>query len=126
MQTDDSGFGSADGFADWRSSLLIVKPETVLRWHRRGWRAYWSWRSSRRRTRSGRPAIPRELRGLIRRMAAENRLWGQRHIQAELARLGFSVSARTVAKYMDSRRSRGPSSIWRQFLKSTNPAYGRA
>jgi putative transposase len=93
-------------FADWRNSLLIVKPETVLRWHRRGWRAYWSWRSSRQRRRSGRQPIPLELQALIRRMAAENRLWGQRRIQAELARLGFRVSARTVAKVHESPPSR--------------------
>src|SRR5262249_55194901 len=77
------------------ADLLIVKPETVLRWHRRGWRAYWSWRSSRQRRTSGRPPIPQQLQALIRRMTAENRLWGQRRIQAELARLGFAVSART-------------------------------
>jgi putative transposase len=59
-------------FAGWRNSLLIVRPETVLRWHRRGWRAYWSWRSNRRRRRSGRQPIPQELQALIERMAAEN------------------------------------------------------
>src|SRR5262249_35093476 len=82
----------------WRQFLLIVQPATVLGWHRRGWTAYWGWRS-RRGTRGGRPRIAGELRVLIRRMAAENRLWGQRRVQAELTRLGFSVSARTVAKY---------------------------
>jgi putative transposase len=104
-------------FSSWRGSLLIVKPETVLRWHRRGWRAYWSWRSRRQRGRIGRRPIPQELQALIRRMTAENRLWGQKRIQAELARLGFTVSARTVAKYMNSRHGRGPSSGWRKFLK---------
>ncbi len=86
-------------FPGWRSSLLIVRPETVLGRHRRGWRAYWRWRS-RPRGIGGRRRIPLEPRTLIRCMAAENRLWGQRRIQAELARLGFKVSARTVAKYM--------------------------
>ena len=104
-------------FSSWRGSLLIVKPETVLRWRRRGWGAYWSWRSRRHRGRSGRCPIRQELQALIRRMTAENRLWGQKRIQAELARLGFTVSARTVAKYMNSRHSRGPSSGWRKFLK---------
>jgi transposase InsO family protein len=103
-------------FGGWHGSLLIVKPETVLRWHRRGWRAYWSWRSRRQRGRGGRRPIPTELQALIRRITTENRLWGQKRIQAELARLGFAVSARTVAKYMN-RRSRGPSSGWRKFLK---------
>jgi putative transposase len=104
-------------FTGWRNSLLIVEPETVLRWHRRGWRAYWSWRSNRERRRSGRRPIPRELQALIGRMTAENRLWGQRWIQAELARLGFRVSARTVAKYMRADHYRGPSPGWREFLK---------
>ena len=82
-------------FSDWRHPLLIVKPETVLGWQRAGWRAYWRWRSS-HKARDGRPAIAVELQALIARMAADNRLWGQKRIQAELARLGFQVSARTV------------------------------
>ena len=86
-------------FPGWWSSLLIVKPETVLGWHRKGWRTYWRWRSKPRGI-VGRRRISLELRALIRRMASENALWGQRRIQAELARLGFNVSARTVAKYM--------------------------
>jgi hypothetical protein len=86
-------------FTDWRHPLLIVKPETVLGWQQAGWRAYWRWRSSHETT-GGRPAIPVELQALIARMAAENHLWGQKRIQAELARPGFQVSARTVAKYM--------------------------
>src|SRR5215831_14213844 len=91
-------------FVGWQSSVLIVKPETVLRWHREGWRTYWRWRSRRTR-RPGRRPIPLELRTLIRCMAADNRLWGQRRIQAELSRLGFKVSARTVAKYMQPIKS---------------------
>ena len=82
----------------WRQGLLVVQPATVLGWHRRGWTAYWRWRS-RRRTAGGRPRIGGELRALIRRMTLENPLWGQRRVQAELTRLGFSVSARTVATY---------------------------
>jgi len=103
-------------FSGWRDVLLIVQPETVLRWHRRGWRAYWRWRSRRRET-GGRQAISAELRALIRRMASENRFWGQRRIQAELVRLGFKVSARTVAKYMRRPYAGKPSSGWREFLK---------
>ena len=103
-------------FVDWRTSLLIVKPETVLRWHRHGWRTYWRRRSSRRGKPGRRPIAP-ELRALISRMAIENRLWGQRRIRAELARLGFKVSARTVAKYMHRAHCRGPSSRWRSFLR---------
>ena len=103
-------------FTAWRQSLLIVKPETVLRWHRRGWKAYWRWLSRRRGKGGRRPIVP-ELRGLTQRMAAENRLWGQRRIQAELARLGFQVSGRSVAKYMRGPWDREPSPSWRAFLK---------
>jgi hypothetical protein len=102
----------------WRHPLRIVKPETVLRWQRQGWMVYWTWRS-RRRLRAGRHSIPQELQGLIRRMATENRLWGQKRIQAELARLGFKVSARTVAKYMRLRSSREPSPGWRKIPKGS-------
>jgi putative transposase len=100
----------------WRGALLIVKPETVLRWHRRGWKAYWHWRS-RRRGKVGRRPISPKLRTLIQRMATENRLWGQRRIQAELARLGFKVSARSVAKYMRRPWDGKPFPGWRRFLK---------
>ncbi len=75
-------------FAGWRDALLVVQPETVLRWHRKGWRAYWRWRSQGRKG-GGRPRILRELRELIRRTARENPLWVQQRIQAELAQLGF-------------------------------------
>ncbi len=103
-------------FSGWRKSLVVVQPATVLGWHRKGWRAYWRWRS-RCRGKSGRRGIPRELKELIRRMALENRLWGQRRIQAELARLGYKVSARTVAKYMRRSCDGVPSPGWRVFLK---------
>jgi hypothetical protein len=103
-------------FSGWRIPLLIVMPETVLRWRRQGWCTYWR-RRSRRTGRPGRRPIAPELRTLIRRMTTENRLWGQRRIQAELARLGFKVSARTVAKYMQRTHRRGPSFRWRSFLR---------
>ncbi len=86
-------------FSGWSRSLIVVKPDTVVGWHRKGWKAYWRWRS-RRLFRTGRRKIEPELRQLIRRMAWENPLWGQRRIQAELAQLGFDVCPRTVAKYM--------------------------
>lgn len=101
----------------WREPLLFVTPATVLRWDRRGWKAYWHWRSRPRRPR-GRKPVPREARDVIRRMAGENRLWGQKRIQAELARLGYSVSARTVAKYMRGVRRGPPSPRWRTFLSA--------
>ncbi len=103
------------GFTDWQGALILVQPDTVLGWHRKGWKAYWRWRS-RRSAGSGRRRIAPELRALIRRMARENALWGQRRIQAELARLGFMVCARTVAKYMRRPYNGVPSPGWRQFL----------
>jgi transposase InsO family protein len=102
-------------FSGWNASLIIVKPDTVIRWHRKGWKAYWRWRSS-RSVGIGRKTIDREIRELIRRMACENPLWGQRRVQAELARLGITVCARTVAKYMQRPYNGRPSPGWRQFL----------
>ena len=101
----------------WRKSLVIVTPGTVLGWHRKGWKAYWRWRS-RRRERSGRKTIPPDVKLLIRRMATENFLWGQKRIQTELARLGITVSAGTVAKYMRGIHRGTPSPGWRNFLAS--------
>ena len=101
----------------WRKSLVIVTPGTVLGWHRKGWKAYWRW-LSRRRELSGRKTIPPDVTLLIRRMATENFLWGQKRIQAELARLGITVSARTVAKYMRGIHRGKPSPGWRNFLAS--------
>ncbi len=102
-------------FARWQEALIVVEPETVLGWHRQGWKAYWRWRSRRRRG-GGRRCIALELRTLIRRMACENPLWGQQRIQAELALLGFTVCARTVAKYMRRPYDGVPSPGWRWFL----------
>lgn len=80
------------------SAIILVKPETVIRWHRRGFRAYWHWKS---RWRGGRPKIDREIRALIRRMSHENPLWGAPRIHGELLMLGIEVAESTVAKYMD-------------------------
>ena len=100
-------------WANWRPSLVIVQPATVVAWHRQGFRLYWRWKSRRRSP--GRPPIDLEIRTLIRRMARENPTWGRRRIQAELRFLGYEVAALTVAKYM-RRASRPPSSTWRAFL----------
>ena len=102
-------------FSEWSASLIVVKPDTVIRWHRKGWKAYWRWWSC-RLARIGRKKTDPELRALIRHMARENPLWGQRRIQAELARLGFRVCARTVARYMRRPYNGTPSPGWRQFL----------
>src|SRR5262245_60645051 len=89
----------------------VVQPNTILRWHRAGFRAYWHWRS---RGQPGRPKINRELRELIRRMSRENRLWGAPRIHGELLKLGFELAESTVYKYMI--RHRGPpSQNWRTF-----------
>jgi hypothetical protein len=80
----------------WRDAIVIVRPSTVVRWHRLGWRIFWRWKS-----RAGRPRILPELRSLIRRMATENPLWGEERIANELlVKLGIRVSPRTVRKYM--------------------------
>ena len=89
---------------DWRDALIIVRPETLIRWHRAGWRLLW-----RGKCRPGRPPIPLELRQLIRRMATENRLWGEERIANELLlKLGARISSRTVRKYMPKRPAGGP------------------
>ncbi len=98
---------------DLRRHLLLVRPETVIRWHRRGWRWYWQWRS---RTRLGRPRLSAEVRALITRMAAENPLWGTERIRGELLKLGLVVSARSIRRYRRPRTSRPPSLGWRTFL----------
>jgi len=96
----------------WRSSLRMVRPETVVGWHRQGFRRYWAWKSRRRR---GRPGIAMELRELIRRMSRANPLWGAPRIHGELLKLGLTVSQATVSKYM-IRRRKPPSQTWRTFL----------
>src|SRR3989454_5103092 len=102
-------------WGNWRSSLVIVQPGTVLAWHRQGFRLYWRWKSRRRS--AGRPPLDLELRMLIRRMARANPTWGRRRIQAELRFLGYEVAGLTVAKYM-RRLSPRPSSPWRTFLEA--------
>ena len=83
----------------WADVLVIVKPETVVGWHRAGFRFYWRWRS---RPQGGRPKINDEIRALIRRMAEENAGWGAPKIHGQLLKLGFAVSERTVARYLRS------------------------
>jgi transposase InsO family protein len=100
---------------DWRSALVIVKPETVIAWHRAGFRLFWTWTS--RRGRPGRPAVPHEVRELIRRMSRENPLWGAPRIHGELLKLGIDVGETSVSKYM-RRRRRPPSQTWGTFLKN--------
>src|ERR1700674_777778 len=105
----------------WFPSILevvtILRPETLVRWHRDGFRRYWRWKS---RSRGGRPQIDLELRTLIRQMSIENLLWGAPRIRGELLKLGFSVAQSTVATYMVRRRG-SPSQGWRTFLRNHAP-----
>jgi len=93
---------------------LLVKPETVIRWHRKGFRFYWKWKSRRR---IGRPGVSKEIRDLIRNMSSANVLWGAPRLHAELLKLGIEVSQATVAKYMVKHRQ-PPSQTWRTFLEN--------
>jgi transposase InsO family protein len=100
----------------WTDVLVLVKPETVVGWHRQGFRLYWRWRS---RPRGGRPKITDEIRGLIRRLAEENPDWGAPKIHGELQKLGFVVSERSVARYLRRIRRRGdPGQRWLSFLQN--------
>src|SRR5439155_25681540 len=97
--------------------LTIIRPETLVRWHRAGFRCYWRWKSLRR---GGRPQIETELRALIRRMSIENPLWGAPRIHGELLKLGFAVAQSSVAKYM-VKRDGPPSQAWLTFLSNHGP-----
>jgi len=102
-------------FFDWRGALVAVRPETLVRWHRAGWRLFW-----RLRSRPGRPPLPKPLRALIRRMGSENPTWGEERIANELLlKLGIQVSPRTVRKYLPSHRPGQPRGDlrWATFLR---------
>lgn len=100
----------------WAEVLVIAKPETVVGWHRAGFRLYWRWRS---RPRGGRPKITAEIRALIYRIAKENEGWGAPKIHGELLKLGFVVSERTVARYLRRIHRRGdPGQRWLAFLQN--------
>jgi len=100
-------------WSGWQSSLHVVRPETVLRWHRQGFRDYWQWKSRRR----GRPKVDPEIRALIRRMCQANPLWGAPRVHGELLKLGLDVSETTASKYMIKHRG-PPSQTWRTFLQN--------
>jgi hypothetical protein len=101
-------------------AVTIIRPETVISWHRAGFRAWWRWKS---RDLGGRPKVDCELRDLIHRMCEENPLWGAPRIHGELLKLGFAVAQSTVSKYM-LRGLRPPSQGWKTFLR--NQAHGIA
>ena len=100
----------------WTDVLVLVKPDTVVGWHRAGFRLYWRWRS---RPRGSRPKITVEIRVLIQRLAQENQGWGAPKIHGELQQLGFVVSERSVARYLRRIRRRGaPAKSWLTFLQN--------
>jgi hypothetical protein len=106
----------ASRLASWRDALLIVRPETVLRWHRKGLRLFWRRKS---RTRAHEPKVPAETIALIEEIAADNRLWGAERIRGELLKLDIPVARRTVQRYL--RRARSPSpggQTWSTFLRT--------
>jgi transposase InsO family protein len=106
-------------WSGWAEALIIVKPETVARWHRAGFRLYWRWRSRA----GGRPKITAEIRAMISRIAEENPDWGAPKIHGELLKLGFNVSERTVARYLRRVRRRGdPAKRWLTFLANHREA----
>ncbi len=99
----------------WADALIIVKPETVVRWHQSGFKAYWRWKSTNKRR--GRPRITCEIRELINQMRCENPTWGSPRIHAELLKLGFDVSERTISRYLCKRPSgRNARQSWKTFL----------
>jgi putative transposase len=105
--------GLARVWAGWRHSLVIVTPDTVLRWQRRRFTEYWTQLSG--RTRRGRAPVKAEIRALVTRMATANRFWGAPRIHGELVKLGINVAERTVSRLMPKRRPQ-PSQTWRTFL----------
>jgi len=99
----------------WRNGIVIAKPDTVIRWHKRGFRIIWTWKSRKRR--QGRPQVEPRVRALIRRMALKNPFWGAPRIHGGLPKLGFDIAQATVSKYMPCIR-KPPSQTWRTFLNN--------
>jgi putative transposase len=104
---------------DWRQHLLIVTPETVVRWHRRGWRLYWRWRA---RAPVGHPRVREEVQALIAAMARDNPGWGAERIRGELLKLGIAVSRSSVQRYRRRGPARPPNQSWRTFLRNHRPS----
>jgi len=100
---------------NWRSNLVIVKPETVIKWHRRGFKLFWKMKSKQK---GGRRKVDIEVRKLIIQLAEENRLWGVPRIHGELLKLGYNISQSTVYRYWQNLRRNQPSQNWKTFLKN--------
>ena len=104
-----------EAWSDWRSALVIVKPETVIAWHRKGFRLFWIWRV--RHGQPGRPPVSKEIRQLIRKMSRDNPLWGAPRIHGELLKLGIDIGETSVGKYI-VHTPKPPSQTWRTFLEN--------
>src|SRR6202048_3704856 len=102
-------------WADWRSALIVVKPETVIAWHRKGFCLFWTWKV--RRGQCGRPSVPKDVCDLIRLMSRANPTWGAPRIHGELLKLGINIGETSVSKYM-VRHRKPPSQTWRTFLEN--------
>src|SRR5204863_672974 len=102
-------------WSDWRSALAIVKPETVIAWHRKGFRLFWTWKV--RHGQPGRPSVPKHVRDLIRLMSRANPTWGAPRIHGELLKLGMNIGETSVSKHM-VRHRKPPSQTWRTFLEN--------
>src|SRR3982751_2672614 len=106
---------------EWESGAFIIKPSTVVGWHRKGFRLFWTWKI--RRGKPGRPVVPKDVRELIRTMSRENPLWGAPKIHGELLKLGINIGETSVSKYM-LRRRRPPSQTWRTLPGEPCEKYG--
>ena len=102
-------------WADWRAALIVVKPETVIASHRKGFRLFWKWKV--RHGQPGRPSVPKDVRDLIRLMSRANPTLGAPRIHGELLKLGMNIGETSVSKYMDRHR-KPPSQTWRTFLEN--------
>ena len=101
-------------WTDWKFNLFIVKPETVVKWHRQGFKLYWRWKS---RSKPGRPKVSKEIRDLIKRMSLENPTWGAPRIHSELLLLGYDIVESTISKYL-IKIPQPPSQNWKVFLNN--------
>src|ERR1035437_2038189 len=104
-----------DWLSNWKERLFIVKPETVIKWHRTAFRYYWRWKSQHK---GGRPKVSREVIVLIKQMANENPQWGSPRIHGELQKLGFNICESTVQRYMPKKGKRTTGQNWKTFLKN--------
>jgi transposase InsO family protein len=104
-----------DLLSNWKEKMFIVKPETVIKWHKTAFKFYWRWKS---RPKGGRPKVSREVIALIKRMANDNPLWGAPRIHGELLKLGYEISESTVLRYLPKKGKRTTGQSWTTFLKN--------